>query len=92
MEFLDAARQVKHGAFLVRKRSRPTRVAWRGAAWRVWGAVRPYRFDVDRYRDARGFFPFDFFLHRAAPDGWVVEDAAPVRRLWCVWAGSNPTD
>lgn len=90
MGFLDAARQVKHGAFLVRKRSRPARVACRGAVWRAWDAVRPFRFDVNRYRDARGFYPFDFFLHRVAPDGWVAEDLAPVRRLWCVWAGHNP--
>ena len=87
---LAMIRQGKHGLFLAQKWARPTRIRLRGHVWRGVARVRPYRFDLGRYKDARGFFPFDFFLHRSAPEGWTKDGAIAQRRLWCVWAGDNP--
>lgn len=87
---LAMIRQGKHGLFLAQKWARPTRIRLRGHVWRGVARVRPYRFDLGGYKDARGFFPFDFFLHRSAPEGWTKDGAIAQRRLWCVWAGDNP--
>ena len=89
MDLLGAAKVAKHGVWLAGRRTRPARVRFRGAAWSIAATVRPYRFDRNRYLDHKGFAPFDFFLDRDAPAGWVMPGAPRSRRLWLVWAGAN---
>lgn len=60
-------------------------------AYRAAARARPFKFALGRYRDAKGFFPHDFFLHRQAPPGWALTEVQSVpRTMWCIWAGDNP--
>jgi hypothetical protein len=74
---------------LVRRDLSAKRGLIRDALLRARSSLRPFDFQVDRYRDHAGFFPFDFFLQRDAP----IPDAPPQnvvpRVVYSCWMGTN---
>lgn len=88
MGLLNAARQVKHTAFVARKRSRQGAVnAW-DQVLRARASSTDYRFDIEFHRDKYGGLPRMYFLHRTVGQ---VSPALPEpeRRVFCFWTGEN---
>lgn len=87
---VDGLRKLKHTGFVARKKLRPRAIEVRDFAFRRYDRVRPYRFDLDRYRDPRGSYPFDFFLHRSPEADMLSPGLPPPHVIRCFWTGDNP--
>lgn len=87
---LRLARQIKHRAFLARRQVILRVTQARDSQWRRTALRTDFEFDLDRYRDHAGFFPFDFFLHRDADHDDVTPDSVVPRIIYSTWTGTNP--
>ncbi|MCY7290531.1 MAG: capsular polysaccharide synthesis protein [Cryobacterium sp.] len=85
---LDAARDAKHRAWLANQSFARTR---RTASDQLRTlAARGFEFDLDRYRDPQGYFPFDFFLQHDFDSAAVVLPVAPAPRVINLfWTSDN---
>ncbi len=88
MDWLQPVRQAKHSLFVARKRLRRVSVTVKDAAFTVFNAAVPYRFDMDRHRTKWGEFPRMYFLHRDPPAGTRTDAPVP-RVIYAVWTGTN---
>lgn len=88
----ERAQQAKHRLWVLSKAARDRRswVHQRAKVFRAIEEVAPFRFDVDRYRDPNGEYPFDFFLHREPPSQEAANSLEIPDVLWCFWTGGNP--
>jgi hypothetical protein len=87
---LKAAQQLKHEAFVARKAARARAARTRDSVWARRTRGNDFRFELARYRDHAGFFPFDFFLHRDADPTDVDTQSVVPRVVYSTWTGNNP--
>lgn len=86
---MSGARQIKHRGFLVSRAARVQVAGARDALWARRAGATDFELDLDRYRDAAGFFHFDFFLHKnAAPDDVDPQRDVP-KAVFSTWTGTN---
>lgn len=88
MSILTLARQLKHAAFVARKRNGKRVTDIWDDFLRVRAAHTHYTFDVDSHRDRYGELPRQYFLHRSAPQG-PSSKQVPDLRVFCFWTGDN---
>ena len=84
--FVDTVRRAKHLAFVGTKHLRRRTTGLTDGRRAAAAALRPFAFRIDRYRDPRGFFPFDFFLEPQAEafpfsyEDWQLQELQPYLR------------